>query len=296
MFDVPQLRCGKCQSADVQVETFLRSKRVDPSNSRIQALVGLFMILLLGLGIVYSVGGQAIPLILALWIGIGGLVIAGFIYSEQQTRYDCTCRHCGNTWHASGTEMARLTLPRPPVDASPRSPASLILLLTARTNRGYVIAGSGALVGFIVFLFTLLLRGSTGSLVWVEGMSAFIVGAVSALLLLGRQPFGPEGPLVETVRRYDRYWIIGGGMAALFVHLLIFFDLLGLSRFGYSSLQDLGPSYWVFLLAAIAMIIGGLLARAVRSYLRIVLFYGFMAVVIVGGALVVLFLIALQAS
>jgi len=148
--------------------------------------------------------------------------------------------------------------------------------LKQEKNRGYVIAGGAAIIAFIAFFLpyvsvsgTYINVGSmsvngatTGSWLWFEFLGVLIVGAVSALFLFRNNLLSGTitMPLDKQIQ-YGKYLLIGASVLALLVHLLF---LLSYSAYlsGYSSFVSvgLGFGFWVFMLAAIAMVVGSVFA------------------------------------
>jgi hypothetical protein len=148
--------------------------------------------------------------------------------------------------------------------------------LKQEKNRGYVIAGGAAIIAFIAFFLpyvsvsgsyinvgSISVNGATtGSWLWFEFLGLLIVGAVSALFLFRDNLLSGTitMPLDKQIK-YGKYVLLGASILALLVHLLF---LLSYSAYltGYASFVsvELGFGFWVFLLAAIAMIVGSVFA------------------------------------
>ncbi len=142
-------------------------------------------------------------------------------------------------------------------------------LLKEEKNRGYLIAGIGGLVGLIAFFlpyitFSFLgVGGSVGGAslgwVWFEEIAALVVTAVAVVLIYRNNAFGLTNMPVEKQILYGRYALIGGGALALLIHLLFALTFHNAVA-GFDIGISLGFGFWVFLIAAIAMIVGGVLA------------------------------------
>lgn len=144
-------------------------------------------------------------------------------------------------------------------------------VLKLEKNRGYVIAGIAGIIGLIAFFLPYItvsflgvsesVGGSSGGWVWFEEIGALVVAAASAILIFRNNAFGLSNmPLVKQIQ-YGRYAIIGGAGLALLIHLLFALDFHSVvGGVGDFSGVSLGFGFWVFLLAAIAMVVGGVLA------------------------------------
>jgi len=145
-------------------------------------------------------------------------------------------------------------------------------LLKQERNRGYVIAGIGGIVGFIAFFLPYVTvsvlgyggsaSGASGGWVWLEEIGAIVVIIASAVLIFRNNAFGLSNMPFEKQVLYGRYAILGGGVLALLIHLIFALDFQNVIG-DYAGLLNgisLGFGFWVFLLAAIAMVVGGVLA------------------------------------
>jgi len=148
-------------------------------------------------------------------------------------------------------------------------------MLKQEKNRGYVIAGIAAIVGFIAFFlpyvsasyltFSASASGASGGWLWFEEIAALVAIAAAAVLIFRNNAFGLTNMPVEKQIQYGRYVLLGAGVLALLIHLLFLIDYqssvgdnLGGVTTGLSV--GLGFGYWVFMLAAIAMIVGAVMA------------------------------------
>lgn len=144
-------------------------------------------------------------------------------------------------------------------------------VLKLEKNRGYVIAGIAGIIGLIAFFLPYItvsflgvsesVGGSSGGWVWFEEIGALVVAAASAILIFRNNAFGLSNmPVVKQIQ-YGRYAIIGGAVLALLIHLLFALDFHSVvGGVGDFSGVSLGFGFWVFLLTAIAMVVGGVLA------------------------------------
>ncbi|HCI79077.1 MAG TPA: hypothetical protein DHW02_05265 [Ktedonobacter sp.] len=148
--------------------------------------------------------------------------------------------------------------------------------LKQEKNRGYVIAGGAAIVAFIAFFLpyvsvsgtyfnvgSISVNGATvGSWLWLEFLGLLIVGAVSALFLFRDTLLSGtiKMPLDKQVT-YGKYLLLGASILALLVHLLFLASYSAYTN-GYGGLVSvhLGFGFWLFMLAAIAMIVGSVFA------------------------------------
>lgn len=157
-------------------------------------------------------------------------------------------------------------------------------LLKQEKNRGYVIAGGAGIIALIAFFlpyvtasflgYSASASGSNGGWLWLEEIGALVVVVAAAMLLFRNNAFGLSNMPVEKQILYGRYAIIGGAVLALLLHLLFAINV-------HSAIGDVGTTagvsvglgfgWWLFLLAAIAMGVGGVLAlrspvQAATSY------------------------------
>jgi len=147
-------------------------------------------------------------------------------------------------------------------------------MLKQEKNRGYVIAGGAAIIAFIAFflpyvsasylLYSYSASGTAGGWLWLEEIAAVVVIAVSAMLLLRSNAFGLTNMPVEKQIQYGRYTLIGAGGLALLLHLIFLLqyqsEVGGLGGVTSGISVGLGFGYWLFLIAAIGMVVGGVLA------------------------------------
>src|SRR5579883_1987463 len=146
-------------------------------------------------------------------------------------------------------------------------------LLKQEKNRGYVIAGAGGIIALIAFFlpyvtasclsFSASASGSNGGWLWLEEIAALVVVVAAAMLIFRNNAFGLSNMPVEKQILYGRYIIIGGAVLALLLHLLFALNVHNaIGDIGAASGVSIGLGFgwWLFLLAAIAMVVGGVLA------------------------------------
>lgn len=154
-------------------------------------------------------------------------------------------------------------------------------------NRGYIIAGIGGIVGVIAFYLPFVTYTSTTSgtsitaassqsysvggaffgLISVSFLITTLVVAIAAILLLSPSPFGATNLSQEKQLQYGNYAIVGGGALVLLFHIIFAFGDHGFTLFGSTISSattgistSLSIGFWLFLLASLAMIAGGVLA------------------------------------
>jgi hypothetical protein len=175
----------------------------------------------------------------------------------------------------------------PPYGApNPYGSSSAILdTLKQKENLGYVVAGAAAIIGFIAFFLpyvtvsflgvTESVGGSSGGvLLWIEEICALLVAVISGLLLFRKNAFGLTTMPVAKQVRTGRIVMIVGAVIALLIQLLFLLVYQAEVGAAYGSVVSLGFGFWLFLLAAIAMIIGGTLALRSPSAPAVVPTYG----------------------
>ena len=150
-------------------------------------------------------------------------------------------------------------------------------------NRGYVIAGGAAIIAFIAFFLPYIsvsgtLIGSVpvsasgssvGSWLWFEFLGVLVVIAVSAVFLFRSNLLsGTVNMPIDQQIKYGKYLLLGGTILALLIHLLFLpsYSASGLDYVGINPAYSvvvhvsLDFGYWLFMLAAIAMLVGSVLA------------------------------------
>lgn len=137
-------------------------------------------------------------------------------------------------------------------------------LLKQQQNRGYVIAGGAAIIAFIAFFLPyagvafISVSGASLGWVWLEEIGAIVVMAVSAILVFRNNAFGMTNTPIDKQIKYGRYALLGGGALALLIHLLFLIGFQG-SILGSIGV-GLGFGWFLFLLAAIGMVVGAVMA------------------------------------
>ena len=153
-------------------------------------------------------------------------------------------------------------------------------MLKQEKNRGYLIAGIGGIIGFIAFLLPYvsvsvlgygasISGASAAGWLWFEAIAAIVAIAVPALLIYRSNPFGMAMTPVEKQIRWGIYAIIGAGVVGLLIHILFAIDVNNISYNGVplGSLVSvgLGFGFWLYLLCALAIIVGGVFAMRVAK-------------------------------
>ena len=149
-------------------------------------------------------------------------------------------------------------------------------VLKQQQNRGYVIAGGAAIIAFIAFFLPYIsvsylgvggsASGATvGSWLWFEFLGALVAIAVTAVLVFRNKAFGLSNMPVEKQIKYGRYTLIGAGILAVLIHLLFLLSYqtnVGGSLIGTTTgiSVGLGFGWFLFLLAAIGMVVGAVMA------------------------------------
>lgn len=147
-------------------------------------------------------------------------------------------------------------------------------LLKQQQNRGYVIAGGAAIIAFIAYFLPYVgysylgISGSVsganyGSWIWFEFLAALVGIGVSAVLIFRNKAFGLNNMPVEKQIRYGRYALLGAGGLALLIHLLFLLTYAGSGIGAYNGVGvsvGLGFGWFLFLLAAIGMLVGAIMA------------------------------------
>jgi hypothetical protein len=175
----------------------------------------------------------------------------------------------------------------PPYSAPNPYGSSFMVLdtLKQKENLGYIVAGAAAIIGFIAFFLpyvTVSFLGVTesvggsggGVLLWIEEICALLVAVISGLLLFRKNAFGLTTMPVAKQIRTGRIVLVVGAAVALLIQLLFLLVYQAEVGAAYGSVVSLGFGFWLFLLAAIAMIVGGILALRLPSAPAVVPTYG----------------------
>jgi hypothetical protein len=154
-------------------------------------------------------------------------------------------------------------------------------LLKEQRNRGYVIAGVGGIVAFISFFLPYVsvsvlgatvysASGSTiasifNGLLWFELLASLVAIAVPIVLIYrSDKAFGLTNMPLEKQVRYGIFGIIGAGALGLLAELIVAINLSSyLGQYNGSSSPagiGMGFGYWLYLLSAIAIVVGGIMA------------------------------------
>ncbi|HLX59255.1 MAG TPA: hypothetical protein VKR83_19730, partial [Ktedonobacteraceae bacterium] len=141
--------------------------------------------------------------------------------------------------------------------------------LKEQKNRGYVIAGIGGIVAFIAFFLPYVslsgygsLSGSTiGGWLFFELLASLVAIAIPLALIYRHNAFGLTNMPVDKQIRYGIFTLIGAGAVGLLAELILAanhssIDGLDLTGPGVG----LGFGWWVYLLSAIAIVVGGVMA------------------------------------
>lgn len=153
------------------------------------------------------------------------------------------------------------------------SSSALIDMLKQKQNLGYVIAGGAAIIGLIAFFFPYVtvfgiasVSGAGGGWLWLEEIGALVVAAISALLIFRKNAFGLAGTPVEKQIKFGRIALIVGSALALLIHLIFLVGFQAdVGSYYLSSAISLDFGYWLFMLTAIAMLVGSILALRTRA-------------------------------
>lgn len=154
--------------------------------------------------------------------------------------------------------------------------------LSQQKNRGYLVAGIGAIIALFAFLFLPYISYSVGpfvsgslggvqiagiqGLLWLEALFPLVAIVLAALLTFRSNPFGMRTTPIATQIRWGVYSLLGVGALSLLLQIVLAINANGaiqavtgnpiLSSFVSISY---GIGYWLYLLAAIAIIVGAVL-------------------------------------
>ena len=163
-------------------------------------------------------------------------------------------------------------------------------VLTLEKNRGYLIAGVGAIVALFAFIFLPLISFSSASAgqssmlnasnvaqyqisIWIEGLAAMTVITIAALIAFRPVPFSmlkTTAPL-EIQIQWGNYLLILAGIFGVLTPLLITFTLNSLlhqsANFSSSAPSDitanLASGSWLCLLGMVAVVADSLYCGAI---------------------------------
>ena len=107
--------------------------------------------------------------------------------------------------------------------------------------------------------------GSQG-LIWLEALLPLAAIALASLLVFRSNPFGMTTTPLATQIRWGVYAILGSGALSLLLHIILAFNengsiqaVTGNPVLGSLISVGFGLGYWLYLLAAIAIIVGAVL-------------------------------------
>lgn len=152
-------------------------------------------------------------------------------------------------------------------------------ILALEKNRGYLIAGIGAIIVLFGFMFFPLISFSSASTgqsnmlnvsdvaqyqisVWIEGLAAVTAITIAALIAFRPVPFSwlkTIAPL-EIQIRWGNYLLILAGILGILTPLIITFTLASLLSAPDAINANLASGFWLCLLGMIAVAVGGVLA------------------------------------
>ena len=163
-------------------------------------------------------------------------------------------------------------------------------VLTLEKNRGYLIAGIGAIVALFAFAFlphiaisdvssnqttnyTVSSMSQFQISVWIEGLMAATAIAIAALIAFKPDPFSflkSTSPLAVQIQ-YANYFLIGAGILGILTQVIITFSLssqlqqvFGIANSsiaaGPNATVGFAAGSWLYLLGMLAVIGGGFLA------------------------------------
>ena len=170
-----------------------------------------------------------------------------------------------------------------------------MVTLKSEKNRGYVVAGIGAVVALFAFIYLpfasiSLAVASSGNPansfsfsattreiadlqggIWLEGILALALLILACLLLFRTNPFGSSRTPVVNQIRGGIYGLGGGAILGILLQFIISLSLGGVlqqkylgSGGGYSASSTVSTMYgvgsWLYLLGMIAVIVGSVLA------------------------------------
>lgn len=153
--------------------------------------------------------------------------------------------------------------------------------LSQQKNRGYLVAGIGAIVALFAFLFLPYISYSVGpfggsisgtqiagsqGLAWLEALLPLAAIILAALLVFRSNPFGMTKTPIAVQIRWGVYSLLGTGALSLLIHFVLALNangsiqaVTGNPLLGSLISVGFGLGYWLYLLAAIAIIVGAVL-------------------------------------
>ncbi|MEO8971116.1 MAG: hypothetical protein ABI406_05875 [Ktedonobacteraceae bacterium] len=159
-------------------------------------------------------------------------------------------------------------------------------VLTLEKNRGYLIAGIGAIIALFAFMFLPLISFSSASSgqstslnvsnvaqyeisIWIEGLAAVTAIAIAALIAFRPVPFSwlkTIAPL-EIQIQWGNYLLILAGILGGLTPLIIAFTLASLLSTPDGINTNLASGSWLCLLGMVTVVVGGVLAHRTMNKL-----------------------------
>jgi hypothetical protein len=144
--------------------------------------------------------------------------------------------------------------------------------LKEEKNRGYVIAGIGGIVAFIAFFLPYVSAsglgygtswsGSTmGGGLYFELLASLVAVAIALVLIYSKNVFGLTNMPPDKQVRYGIFTLVGAGAVGLLAELILAVNhnsINGIDLTVYALGLSIG--WWLYLLSAIAIIVGGVMA------------------------------------
>jgi hypothetical protein len=146
--------------------------------------------------------------------------------------------------------------------------------LKEERNRGYVIAGIGGIVAFIAFFlpyvstsaitsgYGLSWSGSTiGGGLYFELLAALAAIAIPLVLIYSKKVFGLTNMPPDKQIRAGIFTLIGVGIVGVLCELILAINHNNIDGFDLTIYAvGLGIGWWLYLLSAIAIVVGGVVA------------------------------------
>ncbi|HEU0001345.1 MAG TPA: hypothetical protein VFQ36_10620 [Ktedonobacteraceae bacterium] len=146
--------------------------------------------------------------------------------------------------------------------------------LKQQKNRGYVIAGIGGVVAFVAFFLPYISATGTASLsgiswsgstlggaLYFELLASLVAVAIPLVLIYRNNAFGLTTMPLDKQIRYGIFALMGAGAVGLLCELILAVNhatIDGVDLTGYAV--GLGFGWWLYLLSAIAIVVGGVMA------------------------------------